>query len=76
MKFNWFVRKGILFVPHSAIGWVILAGMATYSIYLFVVIDSKSHSASDTLMNWAVRLLILGVVYSVIGFLTMGREQR
>jgi hypothetical protein len=67
---NWFVRKGILYWPASIIGWVILAATAGYCVYLFIDIDSRSHSASDTLINWAFNCLMVGVVYSIIGFFT------
>ena len=70
MKLNWFIRKGIFFFPHSIIGWSIFAAALGYAVYLFIDIDSRSHSASDTLMNWAFNCLILGVAYSLIGFFT------
>ena len=70
MKLNWFIRKGIFFFPYSIIGWSIFATALGYAVYLFIDIDSRSHSASDTLMNWAFNCLILGVAYSLIGFFT------
>ncbi len=73
MKLNWFIRKGILFLPASVIGWVIFVLGVAYAVYLFIDIDSRSHSASDTLINWVFNLLIVGVVYSIIGFLTEKR---
>lgn len=70
MKLNWFIRKGIFFLPASIVGWVILATTAVYAVYVFMDIDSRSHSASDTLINWVFNMLIVAVVYSIIGFLT------
>jgi len=70
MNFNWFVRKGILYWPVSFFGWVIFILAASYAVYLFIDIDSRSHSGSDTLINWVFNCLIVGVVYSTIGFLT------
>jgi hypothetical protein len=70
MNFNWFVRKGILYWPVSVLGWVIFITAAAYAVYLFIDIDSRSHSGSDTLINWVFNCLIVGVVYSVIGFFT------
>lgn len=70
MKLNWFVRKGILYWPVSPLGWLILITAAAYAVYQFIDIDSRSHSASDTLINWVFNCLIVGVIYSMIGFLT------
>jgi len=70
MKLNWFTRKGILYWPVSIAGWIVLAAGVVYAIYLFIDIDSRSHSVSDTLINWAFNCLIIMVLYSVIGFLT------
>ena len=73
MKFNWFIRGGIFFLPASIIGWILLALTAVYAVYLFIDIDSRSHSVSDTLINFVFNLLIIGVVYSIVGFLTEKR---
>ena len=70
MSFNWFVRKGIIYWPASVPGWVIFVIALIYAIYLFIDIDSQSHSVSDTLINWVFNCLIVGVVYSAIGFFT------
>jgi hypothetical protein len=70
MNFNWFERKGILYWPISVIGWLILVVAGAYVVYLFIDIDSRSHSVSDTLINWVFDGLMVGVAYSVIGFLT------
>ena len=40
MKFNWFIRKGVLFLPASIIGWIIFVGCGVYAVYLFIDIDS------------------------------------
>jgi len=70
MKLNWFIRKGIFFFPASIVGWLIAVAVAAYAIYLFIDIDSRSHSVSDTLINWVFNLLIVAVAYSVVGFFT------
>ena len=72
MNFNWFARKGIIYWPCSVPGWVIFSVAIFCIIYLFIDIDSRSHSASDTLINWAFNSLVVAVAYSVIGFLTGG----
>jgi hypothetical protein len=74
MKLNWFTRKGIIYWPASVIGWVILVIAAIYAIYTFIDIDSRSHSVSDTLINFVFNLLLIGVVYSVIAYFTEARK--
>jgi len=74
MHFNWFTRKGFIYWPASIVGWIIFMLAAAYAVYLFIDIDKRSHSGSDTLINWVFNCLIVGVVYSVIGFLTVKRN--
>jgi membrane protein DedA with SNARE-associated domain len=70
MNLKWFVRKGILFFPVSVIGWLISITGLALCVYLFIDIDSRSHSASDTLINFVFKALLVGVVYSLIAFFT------
>jgi hypothetical protein len=70
MNLRWFVRKGILFFPVSIIGWLISAASIAFCVYIFIHIDSHSHSASDTLINFAFNALLVAAVYSLIAFLT------
>jgi hypothetical protein len=70
MNVKWFVRKGILFFPVSLIGWLIAIVAIGYCVYLFVDIDSRSHSVSDTLINFVFNALLVVVVYSIIAFFT------
>jgi hypothetical protein len=74
MKLHWFVRKGILYWPASIVGWLVLMAAIVYAVYLFIDIDSRSHSASDTLINWVFNCFILAVGYSLIGFLAEKRK--
>jgi hypothetical protein len=70
MNLPWFRRTGIFFIPVNLIGWIILLAGIAYAVYVFLDIDSRSHSVSDTLMNFVFNLLIIGAVYSLIAFLT------
>ncbi len=74
MKIHWFSRKGLFFVPQHVIGWGIFAIALVYAIYLFIDIDSRSHSVSDTLINFAFNLLIIGAVYSLIAYFTSASD--
>ncbi len=70
MKLNWFKRIGIFYVPKSFIGWLLLLAGAAFAVYMFIKIDSTSHSASDTLRNFFLWCLIIGAIYTLIAFLT------
>lgn len=39
-------------------------------------IDSRSHSASDTLINFVFYVLIIGVAYNLVAYLTAGAKGR
>jgi len=73
MKLNWFTRRGIIYLPASVIGWIILIIALAYAVYTFIDIDHGSHSGSDTMINFVFNLLIIGLVYSVIGYFTEKR---
>lgn len=71
----WFKRKSIFFLPTSAIGWLILLLGIGFSVYTFIDIDSRSHSVSDTLINFVFNLLLIGLAYSVIAYFTSRSEK-
>ena len=70
MKLPWFRQIGILFYPKSLIGWLLCVGVLAYGVYVFIDIDSRSHSVSDTLTDFALRFLLIGAVYSSVAYLT------
>ena len=70
MKLNWFTRKGIIYWPASVIGWIILVLAAAYAVYTFIDIDGRSHSVSDVMINFVFNLLLIGLIYSIIGYFT------
>jgi hypothetical protein len=75
MKLNWFTRKGIIYWPASIIGWIILIIAAAYAIYSFIDIDGRSHSVSDTLINFVFNVLLIGLVYTIIAYFTEVRKK-
>jgi hypothetical protein len=75
MRFPWFKRAGLFFIPTNLAGWIILVAGVVFAIISFMDIDGRSHSVSDTLMNFVFMLLIIGAVYSLIAYLT-SREAR
>jgi hypothetical protein len=70
MKLPWFKRIGILFIPTAIMGWITLLAGLVYAIYIFIDIDDRSHSVSDTLINFSFNLVIIGIVYTIIAFIT------
>ena len=74
MTLRWFTRKGIVFLPASLPGWLIALGTAVWLVLTFLDVDSRSHSVSDTLMNFGFNALIIAVLYSIVGFVSSARE--
>jgi len=72
-KFNWFIRKGVFFIPVSIPGMAIAAISLIFIIYFYVDISSHSHSVSDTLINFVFNLIFISVCYSLIAFFTEKR---
>ena len=70
MNLPWFKRIGIFFLPTTFIGLTILIAGLAYAVYVFIDIDSRSHSVSDTLINFVFNLLVIGAIYSLIAFFT------
>jgi membrane protein DedA with SNARE-associated domain len=75
MNLPWFKRIGIFFIPTSIIGWILSLGGLVYAVYIFIDIDSRSHSVSDTLIKFVFNLIIIGAVYSLIAYLTSRRSK-
>lgn len=76
MKMPWFKGSGILFIPASIMGWLIFVACLVYAVYSFIDIDSRSHSASDTLMNFFFRVCVIFVIYSIVAYLTSGNPKK
>ena len=61
---RWFKPLGIVFVPASAMGWLLSALAFAFCLQVFLVIDHHAHSVSDTLYGvfpfWAPTVLGLG----------------
>jgi hypothetical protein len=75
MNLRWFKQSGILFVPANAAGWMVLLGGIAYAVSIFIDIDNRSHSVSDTLINFVFNPIIIAAGSSVVGFLTSKRAK-
>lgn len=62
-----FRRHGWLAIPTGWAGWFVILLFAGFAIYSFLEIDERSHSVSDTLMNFAFRVLLMAIAYAVVG---------
>ncbi len=49
MKKTWFKEWGWVYVPVSWQGWITTILAAVFCIQVFIAVDRRSHSASDTL---------------------------
>ncbi len=67
---NLFRRNGFLFVPNTPIGWIIFLAAIGCAVYVFYDIDSRSHSVSDTMINFVFNVVLIFLGYSLIGLLT------
>jgi len=59
---RWFKPFGLVFIPVSIPGWIISLGTAAFCINVFLFVDGRSHSVSDTLYGifpyWAPSFLL------------------
>jgi hypothetical protein len=70
MNLSWFKRVGIIFIPKNIVGWIVMLAGIGYAVYVFIDIDRKSHSVSDTMITFVFNLLIIIAFYTLIAFLT------
>ncbi len=76
MHLPWFKRTGILFIPTSVIGWIISIAVLAFTVYTFRDIDSRSHSVSDTLINFAFNFIFIFAVYALIAYFTSAEGKK
>jgi|GEM_PF-227230 len=78
MKKPWFSPKKFGYgwgLPSTWQGWVVLVFYFAFLIYDFKRIDSHSHSASDTLINFIPQLILASVVLFFIARITSGKPK-
>ncbi len=51
MKKSWFRPFGWIYLPISVEGWTVLIFVFLFCVNVFVAVDAKSHSVSDTLLG-------------------------
>lgn len=74
---RWFRPAGFLFVPVKVAGWVVTAAAIVFCAQIFLFVDGRSHSVSDTLYGifpfWAPTLLGLAWISDRTGGRILGR---
>ena len=48
MKHIWFKKAGWIYQPTSITGWIIALITITLCVQIFMAVDARSHSVSDT----------------------------
>ena len=76
LKQPWFKMSGAFMKPVAPAGWAVLIAALAYLLWTFYDIDSRSHSVSDTLINWVFNGLIIAVGYTVLAGLTLLIKKR
>ncbi|HEY6301642.1 MAG TPA: hypothetical protein VIX14_01135 [Terriglobales bacterium] len=46
---RWFKPFGFVFLPISIPGWIVSAFAGAFCLHIFLFVDGRSHSVSDTL---------------------------
>ncbi len=66
----WFKRKlyGWGWTPARWQGWLTMGIFLTLIVSNFIRVDTRSHSASDTLINFVPRTIVLIVIFTAICF--------
>jgi len=76
MKFPWFILRGVIFIPITLPGWLILLAGLAFTTYDFIRKNSNSLSFLDTLSNWVFNLFFVILVYYVIAWMTSRVEKK
>jgi len=69
MKKSWFKKLGWIYVPVSVQGIIISLLITAFSVHVFIFVDSRSHSVSDTLFG-----IFPYIVPSFLIYLWIGHE--
>jgi hypothetical protein len=73
---RWFRPLGPLFVPVSVIGWLISALVLAFCIQIFLFVDGRSHSVSDTFYGVFPYWAPAGLLWLWIAWRTSKRNSR
>lgn len=69
-KYHWFKNTRLGLMPTGAVGWVITLAFIGILIIKFWLIDSASHSISDSIINFYPYILFYSAIYLILAYLT------
>jgi len=73
---TWFKKKGWIYIPVHAAGWLITILHIAVVVVFFKAIDRHSHSASDTLTNFLPYFISVAVIYFFIAVNTSNQKNK
>ncbi|HUO97935.1 MAG TPA: hypothetical protein VMU01_04670 [Rhizomicrobium sp.] len=76
MQKNWFRKTGPLYLPASAAGWALSLLTAFIAVQTFLMVDSHSHSASDTLIGAGPIIATLALLLWLLAAHSSGQDAR
>lgn len=69
MARNWFADFGLLHRPRTWQGWLVTLAALAFCVQVFLAVDRRSHSVSDTLYGFAPMGLVAWLVLQGLGAL-------
>ena len=69
-KYHWFTNAKYGLVPSGTVGWAMTLAFLIAIVINFWLIDSVSHSASDTIINFYPYVLFYSAIYLILAYLT------
>jgi len=70
MRPIWFKKRKFLYKPAHWVSWLLSTTLVLYCVWIFITIDVRSHSASDTLYGVAPYFLAAFFFWWAIAVLT------
>jgi len=74
MKKPWFKKAGWIFLPTTVSGAIVTALFLLFCTHIFIVIDGRSHSVSDTLYGIFPFVVPAFLLYLWIGSQTSDKQ--
>lgn len=78
MNKPWFKKRTFGYgwgTPNTWQGWVVLISYLGYIYFEFQILDKNSHSASDTIRPYLIRVIIATIILFAICYKTSGKPE-
>lgn len=69
-RYHWFKNTKLGLMPTGAVGWVMTLAFIGILIIKFWLINSVSHSVSDSVINFYPYILFYSAIYLILAYLT------